>query len=252
MTDWNKVGRWLGLGSSSLIGAVVAVLGDLIQKEAASAVLKVSSVAHDYLNLPAPPIVWALILVALGVGIGCASQPNTYLGALYAGASVLALMMTPVPYKPPPAPPTGGLAAGLGQPGAAKNLLAADFRSGIIILTATSDSLELSVNLQAPKEGPRATALVTGREARRDLAPNVYEYRAALVPGGTTTHRLAFKPHRESTPSTYTVRVEADGYEISTVEQNILPGSERVDFTIILKPSRQPLWMQRLFKVPVK
>lgn len=82
------------------IGGTIAAIADLVQKEKASAVLKMTTISARHLDLAVPPIYVFLIVVFLGVLLCFVFQPNNRRAGFAVGAGVIASIMTVTPYQP--------------------------------------------------------------------------------------------------------------------------------------------------------
>src|SRR5437667_3509539 len=94
--------RLLSIGGSGLVGAIVAVLADLMQKDVASAILRMGEVLGDTLHTPSPSVVAMVVVIALAVAVCFIFECDTTTKAFYTGASILTIVMMAVPYKAPP------------------------------------------------------------------------------------------------------------------------------------------------------
>ena len=87
---------------SALVGGVFCTLADLIQKSEASAVLLIGTKLSEIIpDLPLPNLIAIGLVLVLGVAIAMIFESKTKARALYLGGSVLAILMTAVPYKTP-------------------------------------------------------------------------------------------------------------------------------------------------------
>jgi hypothetical protein len=256
-----KIGRIAGLGASALLGAAIAVLADVIQKEAASATLKIAAAAAEHLRIAAPPIVWAGILVLLGVGVCFVNEPRSRQSAFYAGASIVALLVTVVPYKPPPPPPSEESP----KPARPTSLRPGDIvlaqvkpqEGGVPLDDALQNSMRtlgaifrrsITVLVKAdPNELP-TSVLVT--LTRVDLSGRrAWQDRISFKPDGSAL-MLVVRPEAVSRPPIrYFVTVEAEGFAIASASRAVNEDTFQV-FEMPLKPSRAPLWLQRLLTAP--
>lgn len=82
------------------IGGTIAAIADLVQKEQASAVLKMTSISARHLNLAMPPLYVFVIVVFLGVLLCFVFQPKNRKAGFAVGAGVIASIMTVTPYQP--------------------------------------------------------------------------------------------------------------------------------------------------------
>ena len=82
------------------IGGTIAAIADLIQKEQASAVLKMTSVSARHLNLEVQPLIILAVVILLGVLLCFVFQPGNRRAGFAVGAGVIASIMTVTPYRP--------------------------------------------------------------------------------------------------------------------------------------------------------
>jgi hypothetical protein len=82
------------------IGGTIAAIADLVQKEKASAVLKMTTISARHLDLAVPPLYVFLIVVLLGVLLCFVFQPGNRKAGFAVGAGVIASIMTVTPYQP--------------------------------------------------------------------------------------------------------------------------------------------------------
>ncbi|GAB4576506.1 MAG: hypothetical protein Tsb0019_00170 [Roseibium sp.] len=82
------------------IGGTIAALADLVQKEQASAVLKITTISARHLNLALQPLYVFLLVVILGVLLCFVFQPRNRKAGFAVGAGVIASIMTVTPYQP--------------------------------------------------------------------------------------------------------------------------------------------------------
>lgn len=98
----------LKIGISGAVGGILCVLADLAQKEEASAVLKIGCNLESLLKIPYANISTVFIVIGIAVALCFIFDVQEKKRAFYLGASVLAIMMTLVPYKAPPSLETVG------------------------------------------------------------------------------------------------------------------------------------------------
>jgi len=90
----------LTIYACAAIGGTIAAIADLVQKEKASAVLKMTTISARHLDLAVPPLYVFLIVVFLGVLLCFVFQPNNRRAGFAVGAGVIASIMTVTPYQP--------------------------------------------------------------------------------------------------------------------------------------------------------
>jgi hypothetical protein len=97
MFDFAKYPAAWGRFFSAAIGATISVTADILQKDDASALLKVAATANKHLTHDWPTIWFFLALIMAGVLLCFVFQPDTRKTAFTTGAGVIAVLMTAVP-----------------------------------------------------------------------------------------------------------------------------------------------------------
>ncbi|MCQ1855815.1 hypothetical protein [Neorhizobium galegae] len=95
----------------SAIGGFIAAIADVVQKEEASAVSKLTSMSARQLQVTMQPLWILLVLVALAAALCFVFQPTDRRHSFGIGMAIIAIIMTVTPYRQPPT----------GFPGAAIN-----------------------------------------------------------------------------------------------------------------------------------
>ncbi|MCK7612081.1 hypothetical protein [Roseibium sediminicola] len=90
----------LTIYACAAIGGTIAAIADLVQKEKASAVLKMTTISARHLDLAVPPLYIFLVVVFLGVLLCFVFQPSNRRAGFAVGAGVIASIMTVTPYQP--------------------------------------------------------------------------------------------------------------------------------------------------------
>lgn len=90
----------LTIYACAAIGGTIAAIADLVQKEKASAVLKMTTISARHLDLAVPPLYVFLVVVFLGVLLCFVFQPGNRRAGFAVGAGVIASIMTVTPYQP--------------------------------------------------------------------------------------------------------------------------------------------------------
>ncbi len=141
------------------IGGTIAAIADLVQKEQASAVLKMTSISARHLDLPVPPLYVFAIVVFLGVLLCFVFQPSNRRAGFAVGAGVIASIMTVTPYQPKqsgqPPPAEEGLEGGYYMlPGSRSIQLAASDAGQLRLVMALVDMAAIPVknDLAVPVE----------------------------------------------------------------------------------------------------
>jgi hypothetical protein len=240
MANSTQISRYVTLCLSGMVGAIVAILGDITQKDTASAVVKIATTVNGALHLGFATIVWAAVLVALGVALSLIFDPSSKKMAFFVGASVIALIMTATPYEPSPSAPGAGSSlegGGLIVPASyAQPFVAAQAAAG----------LQLTVSVAAPADGQAApvtlSILDTGSGDRWQQQLNVN-------PGESVTQSWTLAATDKARE--IMVRAESSNYQIENRSDLIEPGATQHSIDIVLRPSNVPQFLQKLL-VPYK
>jgi hypothetical protein len=92
----------IALVLSAFVGGFTCTLADLMQKSEASAVLLIGQKLNEIFGVPSPTLFAIGIILILAAALPLIFESPTKKGAFYAGASVLAILMTITPYNVPP------------------------------------------------------------------------------------------------------------------------------------------------------
>lgn len=221
----------LALALSGGVGGVVAALCDVVQKNEASAVAAIARAVEVTLRMSFPPILAVILTVCLAIALCFVFEPDTKTKAFYLGASVLAIVMTVVPYKSPP--DLQSSASGAIGRGASVNV-----EKPILFARATflqeARATRASIVL-VPEDGedlPDILITLLARDTRRIVAQSK-----------TTSRTFYFS----QAPGEYLVRVEASRYQIVEDTLTLRPG-EASTRRLELKRTWIPLPVQRLFR----
>jgi hypothetical protein len=225
------------LGLSAAIGGLLAVLADIMQKQDASAVEQLKSALGAVLQVRTYPGVVGLLLIALSVALSFIFSADSNKKSFYVGASILAIMMTSVPYDAKPGLSTGSvLHPASGAEKAAANL-------------GWWDGLMIPAQVFAQSGAPAAHGSpVTVQVETADQKPIGIAIFSLVDPSsGQVVARSRVQGNKFTfyvTNPQYLLRVQVDGYAIAERSLNPPPPS----LTVSLTPSSVPLAIQRLFR----
>jgi hypothetical protein len=221
------------VGLSGAVGGMLAILADLIQKENASAVGKLTDAMSGVLHRSVPPLVVMFLLIAMAVALCFIFEARSSKRALYTGASILSLIMTVVPYKTPDsigAHPIQPPSQGQMENGWWENL----FTPGHVFAQGK----------QPPQtKYPVTVHLSTGDNQQVPAAlfslfdPSTGQVVARSKVAGGDFNFYVSKP--------YWLRVEVPGYAIA---QSKLDGTRPQSLNVSLRPTSIPLSIQRIFR----
>src|SRR5437588_1920285 len=231
------VWQHIGIALSAAIGAVISIMGDLIQKQDASATLKLSAILARDVMPRITPLVVVCFLVVLAVAVAFIFKANTGKDAFYRGLSVISLLMLATPYQLPQTLPQGapgvrvgmlrGVDVSAGVPGPGVNVMPANLAqvSGLVftpvhVRLETSDHRPVS-NVTAILIDP-STSQILG-SLRREGDESTFFTR----------------------PGAYLLRVEAPGYLIVTYNLRV-ENAHRNFARIALEATWVPIFLQRL------
>lgn len=231
--EFDAAKKTMCLGLSAGTGGLLAVLSDIAQKQDASAVEHLQSALTGVLGLRTYPAVVALVLIGLAVALSFIFSADSNKKAFYVGASILAIMMTAVPYNAPPSLSTTPTAKGAAAPitlGGWDSLMI----PGQVYAQNTSPnnaSYSVAVHLQTDNGKAVSAAIYTVTDAGSGEVLG----RSRVLSGDFTF----YAPGRPCT-----LRVQVDGYAI--VERPLSSASKTM--TIQLTASGVPLAFQRIFR----
>ncbi|MGA7753971.1 MAG: hypothetical protein WCB05_14145 [Candidatus Sulfotelmatobacter sp.] len=221
------------LALSAGTGGLLAIMSDIAQKQDASAVEHLQSALGGVLGIRTYPAVVAIVLIVLSVALSFIFSATSNKSAFYVGASILAIMMTAVPYSPPPSLSTSPIA----------DLTHTELAPGLWdrlmippqVLAQSGSSSEqgypVSVHLQTDNKKDVTSAIFSLVDAN-----------SGQVLGRSRVQSGDFTFYAQTRPCT--LRVQVDGYAI--VERP-LSSSVRT-LTIQLTSSNVPLALQRIFR----
>jgi hypothetical protein len=236
-TDTGTIQQKVCLGLSAATGGLLAVLADIMQKQDASAVEQLKSALGAVLQMRTYPWLVAVSLIALSVALSFIFSADTNKKSFYVGASILAIMMTSVPYDAKP-----GLNTGVALhpvPGAEK--AAADLGWWDRLMIPSQVFAEIAA--PAPHGSPVTVQIETADQKPIGVAifslvdpSNGQVVARSRVQGSKFTFYV-------NNPQ-YLLRVQVEGYAIAERSLNPPPPS----LTVSLTPSSVPLAIQRLFR----
>ena len=221
------------LGLSAGTGGLLAIMSDIAQKQDASAVEHLQSALGSVLGIRTYPVVVAIVLIAMSVVLSFIFSAQSNKNAFYVGASILAIMMTAVPYSPPPSintSPIADLTHTRLAPGLWNRLMIPPqvlAQSG----STSEQSYPVSVHLQTDNKKEVTAAIFSLVDAN-----------SGQVLARSRVQSADFTFYAQNRPAT--LRVQVDGYAIA---ERPLNSSVRT-LTIQLMSSNVPLALQRIFR----
>ena len=231
--DAAKSKVWIGM--SGAVGAFMAVLADVIQKEHASSTIKIGDVLQAVLQIPFARMFAVLVVIGLAVAVCFIFECDTGKSAFYRGLSVLTILMTAVPYNAPPSVNTdpsklASPAPAVGEHSWFRILQPASAFAG----TPQPSPVHLRITLTTDDRKPLTEASITLAEPQGG---------GVVARSKMSGNRLDLYP----APGRYTLSVEAQGYEIARREITLEAGHP-VQLEIPLRATWTPLSIQRLFR----
>src|SRR3990167_2049754 len=237
MPTQTQIFRYVPLCLSGMVGAIVAILGDITQKETASALVKITTTVNRTLQIGLEPYYWAAVLVVLGVALSLIFEPTSKKMAFFVGASIIALIMTATPYEPLPSAPGAG--SGLEGGGL---IVPVSYAAPFVVAQAAA-GLQLAVSVTTPANGPPAPVTLsvfdTGSGDRWQQQINVN-------PGETATQSWTLPAVGQGRQ--IMVRAESSNYQIENRSDLIQPGATQHSIDIVLRSSNVPQFLQRLLE----
>ncbi len=237
--DWASTAQ---LGLCAVFGGLLAALADLVQKEHASAVLKISSVVNTYLGLPLPR--WgALLFVVIAAGlVSLIYGADTMQKSFVRGLGVLSVVMTAVPYS---TPPTQVSVVGAENRGALLELVVgtAMAQSGAAPAAGRADQTPVTLRLLSDRpadEVSEVTVTVVAPSTGGTIARMVYPKEKPAAGDARLIRNISFS----LPPGRYVLRIEASGHRIVT--QDIEVRDAKVARDVEMPTTKVPLFLQRL------
>ncbi len=231
-----------GLGMAGMVGAFVSILGDITQKDDASAVIKIATTVNENLDLSIPTIGWAMILITLGVVLPLIFEARTAKMAFFTGASVIALIMTATPYEPLPTAPDDEISGDAGTY-LQQFIIPADYRGPLLkVQAAPTFDLEIAVTVPIHGAAEWVTLTVLDMGSRKKWRVKLY-----VKPGEGVKRKWTLP--RLDKARVVTVRAEAKAYHIESRSITVIPGSGSGGINIDLRPAARPGFLEKLFNV---
>lgn len=229
--ELQAVKKSMCLGLSAATGGLLAVLSDIAQKQDASAVEHLQAALAGVMGVRTYPAVVGLLLIVFAVALSFIFSADSNKKAFYIGASILAIMMTAVPYNAPPSLSATPTARALDAPVSLGWWDRLMIPGQIYAQNASAGSYAVDVHLQTDdgKTVSRATFTLVDSHSGEILG-------RSRVQSGNFTF---YPPNRPCT-----LRVQVDGYAI--VDRPLTAASKSI--TIQLTASGVPLAFQRLFR----
>ena len=194
---------YVAVGLSGLVGSVIAVLADTVQKAEASAVATIAenlnavvfrTFNHAVIELMELSVM--TLLMVLGIALCFIFEVKTKKAALYAGASILALIMTFVPYRS--VDPAGTTRpAGSASPSA-----------GLLLLQDTSSPKQVPLEVKTAQPVSELTVVLRERESARIVGRSTFTYLSG------TNHEILLD--LRALQVDYAITVEAPGHRALT------------------------------------
>lgn len=205
----NEFTTRVNLLASAFVGGVICILADLMQKSEASAVLMLGQKLGEIVGLPSPTLFAIGIILTIAGSLPLIFESTSKKAAFYAGASVLAILMTITPYDIPPE------------------------------LKTNPSSVEINLSITTKNGGPVKGAIVTVSPLDKSG-----KTRTAIARSKLQGSQLRF--YLDS--GTYRLTVELPGYATEIQSLALREGNPPQFLSIILQPSSTPLFIQRIFR----
>jgi len=251
---------FFGLAVSSALGVLAAVATDFFQKGEASAIFAINVFLNESLGQNMP-LWWVMLaLIVVGAGSVFIFEPTTKSGAFSMGVGLLAAVMTALPVNNP-----GGIASAAflspvdhGGPAADERGYRANaLRAAYVTQAQASQRLQLTITIDFPDGMPDdLNAAIRKGELRGRLHDHVSGKTWSLfrTAGGTLSRSGQRLIVRTTVPVTGSgdraaelmIRVECSGYAIQQNKRIVRQGERLVSWNVRMRPSNQPLFLQRL------
>lgn len=244
----------LSIGLSAAIGGIAAILADLFQKKDASAIYEFTGFANRFTDQAIPVGAVGLGLVILSVILAYLQEARSRMSAFYAGASVLTVLMTLVPYDAPMPLPSGST---VNQVSVLEGGIIPSAYAAEVQVAQAGVQIPVTVLVKLPAHDGKAQPRIHG--VVYDAVSGQKWQLAYSAPQTTTgaegiTYRFDFVI-QSGTPSRgkladLRLRCTADGYQVATAEQVVTQAGQPVALQVTLKPSSLPRFLQRTMEAP--
>lgn len=232
-TELYALRKSMCLGLSAATGGLLAVLSDIAQKQDASAVEHLQSALTGVLGLRTYPAVVVVALIVLAVALSFIFSAESNKKAFYIGASILAIMMTAVPYNAPPSLSTTPTAKSTAAPVSFRWWNRLMIPGQVYAQSAPANNKSYSVDVHLQTDNGKAVNSATF---------TVIDANSGEVLGRSKVQSGDFTFYAPNRPCT--LRVQVDGYAI--VERPLSSASRAM--TIPLAASGVPVAIQRIFR----
>ena len=232
-TELQALRKSMCLGLSAATGGLLAVLSDIAQKQDASAVEHLQSALTGILGVRSYPAVVALMLIVLAVALSFIFSADSNKKAFYIGASILAIMMTAVPYNAPPSLSTTPTAKDVAAPVSLGWWDRLMIPGQVYAQAAPANNKSYPVEIHVQTDNGKAVSGATF---------TLIDANSGQVLGRSTVQSADYTFYAPNRPCT--LRVQVDGYAI--VERSLSPASRAM--TVQLAASRVPTSLQRVFR----
>ena len=244
----------LSVGLSAAIGGIVAMLADFYQKHDASAIYEFTGLVNKYSDQAIPVGAVALGLIVLSVILAYLQEARSRMSAFYAGASVLTVLMTLVPYNAPQPLPSGSTVNQVSviERGIISSAYAADLQ-----IAQAGAQIPVAVIVKLPAHDlattPRISGVVYDAVSGQKWQLG-YTAPKTTMTTESVTYRFDFV-FQAGTPSgdklaDLRLRCSADGYQTATAQQLVTQAGQPVTLQVALKPSSLPRFLQRTMESP--
>jgi hypothetical protein len=244
----------LSVGLSAAIGGIVAMLADFYQKKDASAIYEFTGLVNKYSEQAIPVGAVALGLIVLSVILAYLQEARSRMSAFYAGASVLTVLMTLVPYDAPQPLPSGSTVNQVSviEGGIISSAYAAETQmaqAGAQIPVAVVVKLPARNGAMTPRISGIVYDAVSGQKWQLGYtAPKTttstegvtYRFDFVIQAGAPAGDKLA----------DLRLRATAEGYQTATAQQLVTRAGQPVLLQVTLKPSSLPRFLQRTLESP--
>ena len=247
---------YLGIFLSALIGSAVAALADLLQKGAAGAVVTLQTTMATLLGLNLATIWAILLLMILGTALCFVFQPTTRQAGFALGLSVISVIMTATPTKPPSSP-AGLPVPGTTSLGTAGTLLALESDKNVrsdwpvfrVQVQPSLLRLNFEVGVRAAQPGPLGSITIRVRELP---GGQIWQWKTEQFERQTNFPAKFYYEIPVKTGTTAVeARIEPENYGAATVQGAVTPGASQVQLTYSLEKSApgiiKQLFQQRSF-----
>ena len=227
-----------------VFGGFIAAFADLMQKEHASAVLKIANTANTYLDVAMPKWVAFLFIAVVAGFVSLIFGADDVKKSFTTGLSALSIVMTAVPYTSPPTTVSLSDATGI-RTAISEFVVRRAYAQETKPLPARGvGSVPIVLRLMSDRSAPdveKVTVTVSDKADTSPIARLVFRKEPGKPSDGNLIRQVSFS----LPPGDYSLRIEASGHRIVNRVVKVGAGGP-MTIDVQMASTSIPLFLQRL------